>query len=274
MSKDPIRFRLTVYSLVFLAVLLAGAIGFKLIEGRSWIDAFYFIIVTMATVGYGDVTPASSGGKIFAIILIVLGVSTFLGVFANATELVLSRREKQVRVNKLSMVIGVFFSEVGTKLIRIFSDSDPHFAEIQKGMIVTDKWTHQDFLAVRDHLIRFQYAIEISRVDLKDLKFFLMRQRDFLVRLLENPMLLEHEFFTDLLQAVFHLTEELSYREDLASLPEIDQAHLAGDMKRAYHLLVRQWVDYMEYVKDNYPYLFSLAMRINPFDRQANPILK
>lgn len=274
MSHDPIRFRLAIYLIIFIAVVLGGTIGFKIIENKSWVDAFYFIIVTMATVGYGDVTPVTAAGKIFAILLIVLGVSTFLGVFANGTEMILSRRDKQIRMKKLNMVIGVFFSEVGIKLIRNFSDADPHFEEIQGGMIITEKWTHRDFLTVNEHLRNFQYSIEISRADIASLKDFLLRQRDFLVGLLENPTLLDHESFTDLLRAVFHLAEELAYREDLERLPDIDRAHIGGDMKRAYHLLVHQWLDYMEYLKANYPYLFSLAMRTNPFDRQASPIVK
>ena len=208
MSKDPIRFRLTIYLIVFLAVLIGGTVGFKVVENKSWIDAFYFIIVTMATVGYGDVHPVTAEGKIFTIFLIVLGVGTFLGVVANAMEMMLSRRDKQVRMNKMNMVIGVFFSEVGIKLIRAFSDADPNFEEIQKGLMVTEKWTHQDFLAVSRHLKNFQYGIEISKINLASLKDYLLRQRDFLVGLLENPILLEHEFFTDLLRAVFHLAEE------------------------------------------------------------------
>jgi len=274
MSKDPIQFRLTIYLIILVAVLIGGTAGFKLIENKPWIDAFYFIIVTMATVGYGDVHPVTAGGKIFTIFLIVLGVGTFLGVVANATEMMLSRRDKQIRMNKMNMVIGVFFSEVGIRLIRAFSDADPNFEEIQKGLIITEKWTQQDFLAVSRHLRAFKYGIEIHRVDLASLKDFLLKQRDFLVRLLENPILLEHEFFTDLLRAVFHLAEELSYREDLTRLPVTDMAHIAGDMNRAYHLLVHQWVDYMKHLKVHYPYLFSLAMRTNPFDRQSSPIFK
>jgi voltage-gated potassium channel len=274
MSSDPIRFRLTFYFFFFLAVLAGGTVGFKIIEKKSWIDSFYFLVVTMATVGYGDVHPLTTGGKLFAILLIVLGVGTFLGVIANAAEAMLSRRDKQTRMRKLNMVIGVFFSEVGTKLIRSFSDADPHFEEIQKGMVVTENWSHRDFLTVSKHLKNFPYGIDISKTDLDFLKKFLLRQRDFLVRLLENPILLDHESFTDLLRAVFHLTEELAYREDTRQLPGTDQSHIAGDMKRAYHLLVLQWLDYMQYLKGNYPYLFSLAMRTNPFDRQASPIIK
>ena len=65
-------------------------------------------------------------------------------------------------------------------------------------------------------------------------------RRDFLVRLLENPSLLEHESFTNLLRAVFHLTEELAYREDPNQLLENDKRHIAGNMIRAYHLLVQE----------------------------------
>ena len=127
MTKDPLRFRLTVYLIMFLTVLIGGTGGFKVVENKPWIDAFYFVIVTMATVGYGDVHPTTPGGKIFTVFLIVLGVSTFLGVLANATVKMLSRRDKQIQKNKMNMVIGVFFSEVGIRLIRAYSDADPNF---------------------------------------------------------------------------------------------------------------------------------------------------
>ena len=274
MSHDPIKFRLTIHLATLLAILVLGTLGFMYLENRSPLDAFYFIIVTLATVGYGDIHPTTPAAKVFVIFLIIFGVGTFVGVLANGTEMMLSRREKLTRMRKLNMVIGVFFSEVGTKLIRGFSDSDPNFEEIQRGLIVTEKWTHQDFLTVRDHLKGMKYGVEMGRTDLASLKDFLVKQRDFLVRLLENPTLLEHESFTDLLRAVFHLTEELAYREDLSQQSGPDRAHIAGDINRAYHLLVHQWLDYMEHLKLSYPYLFSLAMRTNPFDRQASPVVK
>jgi hypothetical protein len=274
MAHDPIRFRLTINLIIFLAVLIFGTIVFMFMENRSFVDAFYYIIVTMATVGYGDIVPTTPAGKIMAIVLIITGVGTFLGVVANATEMMLSRREKQARMKKLNMVIGVFFSQAGNRLIRIFALADAHFEEIQKVLIVTEKWTREDFLRVSVQLRAGKYRVEISQIDMDKVKIFLMQERDFLVRLLENPTLLEHESFTDLLRAVFHLAEELAYREDLSQSPTSDRAHIAGDISRAYHLLVHQWLDYMEYLKVNYPYLFSLAMRTNPFDRQASPIVK
>jgi hypothetical protein len=94
------------------------------------------------------------------------------------------------------------------------------------------------------------------------------------MRLLENPILLEHTEFTEMLRALFHLTEELGSRDNLTDLPETDYAHLAKDIQRVYTQLVSQWLDYMIYLKNNYPYLFSLAMRKNPFDETASPIVR
>jgi hypothetical protein len=186
----------------------------------------------------------------------------------------LTEREKRARLEKLNMVIGAFFGEVGSRLLAHFSDFDPELDKIRKDLIVTSDWSEEDFSGVRERLRNHEYEVEIQKVDLEDLRVFLVGKRDLLLRLLENPSLLEHESFAQLLWAVCHLTEELGYREDLGQLPDTDYKHLAGDMKRAYTLLVYEWLDYMRHLKDHYPYLFSLAMRINPFDQNASPIVR
>ena len=76
------------------------------------------------------------------------------------------------------------------------------------------------------------------------------------------------------LRAVFHFMEELAYRDDVKNIPESDRNHLANDIKRAYQLLIYEWLDYMKYLKANYPFLFHLAMRTNPFDRTASVTVK
>lgn len=185
----------------------------------------------------------------------------------------LEEREKLVKLEKLNMVIGLFFSEVGTELLNHCSDYDPNLPKIRQELIVTNDWNHLEFMRVHNKLRKYPFEIETKNIKLKDLKAFLISQTDFLVRLLENPILLEHETFTDLLRSVFHLTEELAHRQDLKKLPRSDIEHIAGDIKRAYVLLVNEWLDYMMYLKDNYPYLYSLAMRTNPFDKQASPVV-
>ena len=186
----------------------------------------------------------------------------------------LSEREKRAKLEKLNMVIGAFFSEVGIELLTYFSDFDPRLDQIRGELIVTKDWSDREFTHVSRRLKNYEYSVDVAKVNLEDLRTFLVGKRNFLLRLLENPNLLEHESFTELLRAVFHLTEELGNREDIKELPETDYKHLAGDIKRVYVQLVGQWLDYMKHLKDNYRYLFSLAMRTNPFDQEASPIVK
>ena len=183
-------------------------------------------------------------------------------------------REKRAILNKMNMVIGAFFSEVGTRLLKSFPDFDLHHDKIRGNLIVTNDWSEQEFSIVRKHLKNYDYKIESQRGNLEDLKSFLIEKRNFLLRLLENPNLLEHESFTDLLWAVFHLTEELACRVDVRQLPKTDYDHLSGDIKRAYILLISEWIAYMNHLKKDYPYLFSLAVRTNPFDPNASPEVK
>ena len=190
---------------------------------------------------------------------------------------VINNQEKRVLRQKLNMVIGTFFSDVGTQLLKSISDFDPHIDRIRNALIITNQWSDQDFIAASARLKKYEYTIELKERDphaldfLKGLRTFLMAKREFLMHLLENPTLLEYESFTDLLWAVTHVAEELAYRGDLRYLPGPDYDHVANDIKRAYSPLILEWLKYMEHLMDKYPYLFSLALRTNPFDPTARP---
>jgi hypothetical protein len=185
----------------------------------------------------------------------------------------LSKREKRAMLKKLNMVIGAFFSEVGTELLKLFASFDPQLDKKRKDLLEISGWSEKRYIEEGGRLKNSQFEIECQKGNLEDLKTFLIGRRSFLLGLLENPNLLEHESFTELLWAVFHLTEELCCRVDLKQLPNPDFQHLSGDIKRAYGLLIAEWLAYMKHLRDSYPYLFSLAARMNPFDPKASPIV-
>jgi hypothetical protein len=189
-------------------------------------------------------------------------------------EHILGEREKQALIKKLNMVIGAFFSEVGTPLLKFFSKFDAEAENLSNQLIVDNSWSPGHFEQIQAILQNHDYKIESRSGDLQELQTFIVEKRAFLLRLLENPNLLEHEEFTELLWAVFHLMEELSFRKSVTNLPDTDFRHLSGDIKRAYGLLIREWLSHMEHLKDNYPYLFSLAIRTNPFDSSASVEVK
>jgi hypothetical protein len=182
----------------------------------------------------------------------------------------LSMREKRAMLKKLNMVIGAFFSEAGTPLLKYFWVFDAEAESLGRNLIVDTEWSPEHFDRIEEVLRKRDFKIDIHKGSLEEVRSFLIGERSFLLGLLENPNLLEHDEFTELLWAVFHLAEELSHRETVRGLPRTDYEHLAGDIKRAYSLLVREWLHYMGHLKGNYPYLFSLAVRTNPFNPQAS----
>ena len=190
-------------------------------------------------------------------------------------ESMLESREKQQRMEKLNMVIGIFFSRVGTPLLARLSKADPCTVPLQNEMATDPSgWTTEKFRMAQDGLAGWKCSVDPAGIDREALRAFLTGNEDFLLRIIENPTVFEHESFTDLILAVTHLTEELKAREGLSNLPPADIAHLEGDMERVYSRLVPEWLKYMEYLKDHYPYLFSLAMRKNPFDAKARVVVR
>jgi hypothetical protein len=244
------------------------------LEKLNFIDAVYFTIVTISTVGYGDIHASTLGGKILAVILIVVGVGVFLGLIADATQLVLQGRAERIRQQRINVLISVFFSEIGTELLRMFSTLDPNITRLREDTLVTSEWSDQDFINLNTRLKSHDYSIDPQRIDLNPLTAYLSEKGSSLTQLLENPNLQEHESFTNTILALFHLKDELLARRGKQNLPETDLDHLANDIKRVYVLLAGQWVGYMRYLKRSYPYLFSLALRTNPFSEEISPVVE
>lgn len=97
---------------------------------------------------------------------------------------------------------------------------------------------------------------------------------EFLLRLIENPVLLEQNTISRLLQDLFHLGEEFSGRDNIFLLPAADITHLGGDVNRIYPQLTAVWLDHQEYLAANYPYLLSLSIRKSPFAIQDTIIVR
>lgn len=177
---------------------------------------------------------------------------------------VLSERERAARRHKTNMVVGVFFSELGRPLLRLLramlSPEHPQLALAP----LTPQTTPREILAMSEKLTLNTLQLKLQPTDLTALQTLLKEHEELTLRLLANPVLLEHEEFSDVLWAVVHLEEELTARGDLSDLPPTDLTHLAGDAQRMYHRLLRQWLQYLAHLKQYYPYLYSFAVRADP----------
>jgi voltage-gated potassium channel len=70
-------------------VLLAGTVGFRVIEGRPWFESFYMALISLTTVGYGEVWPMTQNGRIFTSALLIVGVTVVFAAIGIMSDLVL-----------------------------------------------------------------------------------------------------------------------------------------------------------------------------------------
>lgn len=180
----------------------------------------------------------------------------------------LNEWDKRSKLKKLNMVIETFFSEFGKPLMAYLSSADTTLNSIRNAVVMDCDEQDPDFKIAYATVAGYRGNIDLAQVNLGKLEMFLRERRGFLISLLQNPNLLEHESFTESLMAVFHITEELAAR-DLTALSEEDWQHTKQDLERAYGLLTQQWVAYMDYIHKHYPYFFVFAMNTNPFDADA-----
>ncbi|MBP6964427.1 MAG: hypothetical protein KBC96_08480 [Armatimonadetes bacterium] len=224
------------------------------------------LLIAASAVGYGiHYAVFRDSHHIF---LYLIGDIAFLPIEVLLVTIVIDRmlsaREARERRYKMNMVIGAFYSEVGHRLLELMGGMTSDRDAIGENAGVAPSWGDARIRKAIEWTHGRKFAVAATRAQFLDLQAHLAEKREFMVRLLENPMLLEHESFTDLLWAVFHLEDELSYREDVEACPDADLAHLCADAERAYTALITQWLEYMIHLRSDYPFLFSLAARMNP----------
>jgi len=82
---------------LLLLVLISGVAFYSQVEGWSYIDALYFAVITMATIGYGDLTPATTAGKIFTMFYALVSVGVFVSLAAKIGVILLEKEKQHAR---------------------------------------------------------------------------------------------------------------------------------------------------------------------------------
>ncbi len=178
---------------------------------------------------------------------------------------VLAEREKKDRMQKMNMAIGMFYNEAGIALLKCCIGFDSNFEQYHSRYHITMEWEDAQFDQLLKRSDRDAFQMDSRRSSLIDLKLLLVEKKELLLTLLSNPVLLEHDTFSDLLWSVFHLKDELQICRDFSQMDEDNHRHISRDIERAYGYLISQWILYMKHLRTDYPYLYSLAVRENPF---------
>ncbi|MBT8272486.1 MAG: potassium channel protein [Bacteroidia bacterium] len=135
--------------LLLILVLFGGVVGYKLMTDMSWVDSFYMTVITITTVGFGEVGPMSPGLKVFTILLILSSIVIVGYAVKVITEYILSKsdveelkqKKMQKKIDGLSdHVIICGYGRNGKQAAKKLLDHDEQFVVIEKEKEIVDKY--------------------------------------------------------------------------------------------------------------------------------------
>lgn len=148
-------FRVKIYTAVFLLfiILFTGVLGFRFMSDYSWVDAFYMTVITITTVGFGEVEPLDNQAKIFTIFLILASVVILGYAITVITEYILSKNNiEELKQKKMQKKIDGFSDHIiicgygrngKQAAIKLLAYNKP-FVIIEKDQEVMDKFQSDD----------------------------------------------------------------------------------------------------------------------------------
>jgi voltage-gated potassium channel len=154
---NPVR-QLKISLLILLLLVSGGTAGYMFIEGWSFLDAFYMAIITLATVGFQEVHPLGDAGKVFTILLIVIGV-TVLGytvgklaqiMFEGQFQRFLGRKKVEKSIDELRdhyIVCG--YGRIGSLICKEFAAKPIPFVVVENNPAVLEKLEEDNVLFLR-----------------------------------------------------------------------------------------------------------------------------
>lgn len=138
--------------LVLWGLIIIGTIGYLLIEDYRFLDAFYMTIITVTTVGYGEISPLSDAGRIFTSFLIITSFGTFAYAVSTITRFVVDGEFNQLfKQQKLSAAIEQLSDHViicgygrnGRQAAQVLKKHDKRFVVIEKNPELTETINHR-----------------------------------------------------------------------------------------------------------------------------------
>ena len=192
------------------------------------------------------------------VIMVTLILNRFLNVM-----------EYRKKIKKINVIISTFFVEAGISIISTISKLSRNNDEFCK-LVKINEINKQKSIRLKKAVREFKFDIYADPNRLGELYSILSKYKTYTLNMLGNSNLLEHDSFTDMLWAVFHVADELHTRGDFNNLDKNDIEHLSNDILRAYTAMILEWINYMSYLHDEYPFLYALAIKKNPFLNHEN----
>lgn len=166
--RDIIHSKITIALLLLLMIFSAGVLGFRFFADYSWIDALYMTVITITTVGYGEVRPLDSSEKIFVSLLIISSIFIVGYAISVITEYILSKnigslREKKVERKLKSMnnhIIVCGYGRNGKQAVNKLLAYKRPFLIIEKDEEIVERFSDENTLFVLGNAVDDEVLIK------------------------------------------------------------------------------------------------------------------
>ncbi|WP_034921399.1 potassium channel family protein [Gillisia sp. CAL575] len=236
-------------ALVFI-VFLSGVFGFKYLSDYTWIDAIYMTVITVATVGYGEVRPLDPAEKMFTSVLILSSVFILGYAFSVITEHIFSKnnignlREKRVQKKVKTMknhVVVCGYGRNGKQAIQKLMAYKQPFVIIELNEEIVDKYSEDHLLFIHGNASEDEVLIKAGIRNASTLICALPRDADNLFIVLSarqiNPKL----------KIISRATEESSYQKlKLAGADNVIMPDKIGGDHMASLVVVPDLVEFLD----------------------------
>ncbi len=169
----------------------------------------------------------------------------------------MDEQEKKEKVEKTKMLTSTFFTGIGTAITtELLEIAEPkeHLANI-----IALRCTDANLKQKQDNIRQMEIKINLTKEVYESVMQKFETAQTSLLVLSSNPMLFEHEDFTDLLWAIFHLIDEYHLRDDFNTLDDHVLHHLNKDFEQMLRLLLINYIANAKYLRETYPHFYESA---------------
>ncbi len=171
---------------------------------------------------------------------------------------VMDAQEKKSRIEKTRMLTSTFFSGVGVALSKtLFEIAEPK--EEIRDILGLRCSCNTELEEAQARIQALPLHISLTGNTYNRIMEQIRGERSSLMTMASNPLLFEHEDFTELLWSLFHLMDEYQLRGSFETLSAEDLKHLNQDMEKMFRQLLLNYVANAMYLRQTYPHLYSSA---------------